>query len=78
MTDDGRGYLIHIPSMIISKRDGEKLIDCFMNKNSHIILSISLKIDNPDNWVEYDMYYSSILDLVDFDFDGFNRIDSIL
>lgn len=64
--------------MFISKKDGDILKEAILKNNSHIIVSISLKISNPDNRVEYDLYYGSILDLVHFDFDGFNRIDDIL
>ena len=75
MSDDGRGDLVSIPSLLISNQDGNKIKN---QTNKEIIVRVPLLISNPDNRVEYDLYYSTILDLLEIDFDGFNRIDSLL
>ena len=70
MIDDGNGNGIRIPSMLVSKRHGEILLD-YLNKehtddlgNKQLLaLWASFEIDSPDNRVEYDFWYTSSDDL---------------
>lgn len=62
MADDGRGATIYLPSLFISKLDGEILKE-FLSNNTHVLVNIPLSISNSDNWVNYDLYYGSILEL---------------
>lgn len=48
-----------------------------INKD-HVIIKASLEISKPDNDVEYSLFYESIFDLLDFDFEGFKRINMVL
>lgn len=63
MSDDGTGGGLKIPSMLISKKDGEKLLK-FINHatqeelNSIVILA-SFEQNKPDDRVEYDIWYTS-------------------
>lgn len=64
MADDGTGHSISIPSFIIRKRDGNIIKDVVINSpNKNVYLKAELEIDHPDNRVEYELWYSSILDL---------------
>jgi hypothetical protein len=79
MSDDGTGAGIRIPSMLISKRDGLKLIDFMKTATVEELntISINAKFDmsRPDNRVEYDVWYSSSNDVaLDF-FHDFMKID---
>ncbi len=63
MSDDGTGNGIRIPSMLISKADGLKLID-FINtaseeERSQTALAAAFVMEHPDNRVEYDIWFSS-------------------
>lgn len=62
MADDGSGWSINIPSYIIRLEDGEKLIGALTN-GTQVTIKASLDIVHPDNRVEYDIWYASILDL---------------
>jgi hypothetical protein len=61
MIDDGTGADIQIPTVLISRESGDNLFaenaKAIENKEP-IILALEFKIDNPDNRVEYDLYYS--------------------
>ena len=62
MVDDGTGNGIQIPSVLISKTDGEKLIEKykeFSSKSKTIQLLASFEINRPDNRVEYDFWFTS-------------------
>mmetsp|Transcript_4394 Transcript_4394/g.7446 ORF Transcript_4394/g.7446 Transcript_4394/m.7446 type:complete len:227 (-) Transcript_4394:755-1435(-) len=63
MTDDGTGAGIRIPSMLISKKDGQKLIDFLQTATQEQLDQIAMmavfNISRPDNRVEYDLYFSS-------------------
>jgi hypothetical protein len=79
MSDDGSGSGIRIPSMLISKTDGDKLLDFLKTATQpeldqvHILASFDMY--RPDNRVEYDIWYSSSNDLaLDF-IQSFMKID---
>jgi hypothetical protein len=82
MSDDGTGGGIRIPSMIISKDDGKRLID-FLHRSSldeinKIAVIAMFDLDKPDNRVEYDYFYTSSNDrALDF-LDDFRNVDSKL
>lgn len=61
MADDGTGQSINIPSFIIRFADAEK-IKATMAKNQSVFIKNELEIVHPDNRVEYELWYSSILD----------------
>lgn len=64
MADDGTGHSINIPSFMIRKRDGNIIKDVVINNPSKkVYLKAELEINHPDNRVEYELWYSSILDL---------------
>jgi len=63
MTDDGGAGGIRMPSILIGKSDGRKIVD-FMKTASQteldqLAVMISFDIGRPDNRVEYDIWYSS-------------------
>jgi hypothetical protein len=63
MKDDGTGNAIRIPSMLISKSDGKKLIDYLKRATDEEIDQIAIMaefiMNKPDNRVEYDLWYTS-------------------
>ena len=63
MTDDGTGGGIRTPSMLISKKDGQKLIDFFetasLDELNQLVIMANFEMTRPDNRVEYDVWYSS-------------------
>ena len=63
MSDDGTGAGVRIPSLLVSKTDGKKLIDFLKSASEIELKQISLVADfdirRPDNRVEYDFWYSS-------------------
>jgi hypothetical protein len=63
MSDDGSGAGITIPSMIISKSDGAILKEFLMKQNSSLTVKASLSaeflIHNPDNKVQWNLWYTS-------------------
>lgn len=64
MADDGTGHSINIPSFIIRKKDGNIIKSFVINDNSSsVYLKAELEMVHPDNRVEYELWYSSILDL---------------
>lgn len=65
MVDDGTGNGIQIPSIMISKTDGETLISEYKNlatEDKRIKLVISFDMNRPDDRVEYDIWYSTSSD----------------
>lgn len=63
MSDDGSGAGLRIPSMMISKKDGDKILK-FMSEASleeleSIRMTASFDMKRPDNRVEYDVWFSS-------------------
>ena len=79
MSDDGSGAGLRIPAVLVSKEDGDKLID-FMSTASkdeldQLLLLAEFDIKRPDNRVEYDVWYSSANDVaLDF-FEDFIEVD---
>ena len=64
MVDDGTGNGINIPSLLITKKDGEAIINeikaCSMShKTTCVQLVARFDLPHPDNRVEYDLWYSS-------------------
>lgn len=59
MVDDGNGNGIRIPSMLITKRDGEVIKEFLLEKKEKIALMATFQFDRPDNRVEYDFWYTS-------------------
>jgi hypothetical protein len=62
MSDDGTGAGIRTPSMLISKKDGTKLIEYLESVNASKLAEVSImakfEMGRPDNRVEYDIWYS--------------------
>eukprot|EP00826_Nyctotherus_ovalis_P051438 TRINITY_DN6426_c0_g1_i7.p1 TRINITY_DN6426_c0_g1~~TRINITY_DN6426_c0_g1_i7.p1 ORF type:complete len:329 (+),score=53.20 TRINITY_DN6426_c0_g1_i7:539-1525(+) len=69
MIDDGTGAGIAIPTVIITKDFGNALkqavADCEesnkspMNRKQFVVLLVDFEMDNPDDRVEYDLWYTS-------------------
>lgn len=80
MSDDTTGTGIKIPSMLISKKDGLKLkqfMQVHKTDEDRVVLLADFIMENPDNRVEYDFYYSSSDDrALDFlrDFEEYNAL----
>ena len=70
MPDDGRGNEVSIPSVLISYEDGEKLKKFYTdNKNNktvlqNIKLEINFEMENKDNTVNYDIWYTPDMEKV--------------
>jgi hypothetical protein len=66
MSDDGTGTGILIPSMIISKKDGEKLKDFLKTASAEDAFQASLQVEfileNHDNTVQWQIWYTSAND----------------
>jgi len=62
MADDGSGWSINIPSFFIRNKDGNK-IKSSIDDGKNVYIKAELEISNPDNRVEYDLWYSSFLDI---------------
>lgn len=79
MVDDGTGNGIQIPSVMISKTDGEKLIDQYneiQENKGYVKLKVTFEMSRPDDRVEYDIWFSSFNDKgLDFisNFEPFHR-----
>lgn len=63
MSDDGTGSGIRIPSMLISKKDGE-ILKKFLTQQPEDItekaaLTAEFVMENPDNTVEWELFYTS-------------------
>mmetsp|Transcript_13087 Transcript_13087/g.22086 ORF Transcript_13087/g.22086 Transcript_13087/m.22086 type:complete len:415 (+) Transcript_13087:46-1290(+) len=79
MSDDGTGAGLRIPSLLVSKRDGLKLIDFIETASSEelsqMIMIADFNIQRPDNRVEYDFWYTSS-DQLSLDFiQDFSKLD---
>ena len=63
MSDDGTGGGIRIPSMLIGKTDGRKLIDFLQRADDKEIDQTAIMaqfiMEKPDDRVEYDLWYTS-------------------
>lgn len=63
MSDDGSGSTINIPSFIIRKRDADIIKKELANTNSSkVYIKAQLDMAHPDNRVEYEFWYSTVLD----------------
>jgi len=66
MSDDSTGMGIPIPAMLISFADGEKIVNFLETasdeEKKQAALSAEFVMNNPDNRVEYAVWYSSIDD----------------
>lgn len=81
MSDDGSGAGIRIPSMIISSKDGKKLLDflerCSEEELAQLTLIAEFDISRPDNRVEYDFWFTQTDDkAMDF-LSDFARVDKM-
>jgi len=69
MSDDGSGAGIRIPSMLISKADGIKIVDFLKTASAEELDTLSfladftLKRQDGKNMVDYDLWYSSTSDV---------------
>lgn len=64
MSDDGSGSTINIPSFIIRKRDATLIKETLSKQNaSSVYVRAGLEIAHPDNRVEYEFWYSTVLDV---------------
>jgi hypothetical protein len=80
MSDDGTGGGIRIPSMLIGKTDGKKLIE-FVTKGTdqeleQVAIMAEFHMEKPDNRVEYDIWFTSSNDrALDFisDFEEYDQ-----
>ena len=63
MTDDGTGGGLKIPSMLISRMDGKKLLDFLKTASEEelkqVTIMASFDLNKPDNRVEYDLWYTT-------------------
>ena len=58
------GYSLAIPYFKIFGEDGETIIRYMTKKDSKsVYIKVDLSLANPDNRVEYELWYSSILDI---------------
>ena len=83
MSDDGTGGGIRIPSMIVSKDDGRKLIDFLQRSSENEVKKIAViamfELDKPDNRVEDDYFYTSsndrALDFIKYFYEDMVKFD---
>jgi hypothetical protein len=67
MSDDGTGHSINIPSFIIRKKESDMIkASLLKSKDQKVYIKAELELAHPDNRVEYEFWYSSILD-IEFD-----------
>lgn len=63
MSDDGTGGGIRIPSMLIGKTDGKKLLDFLKRASEEEIDQTAIMaqfiMEKPDDRVEYDLWFTS-------------------
>lgn len=63
MSDDGTGSSVNIPSFLLNKRDCDLIKETIVNKpDASIYVRAELDIVHPDNRVEYEYWYSTVLD----------------
>lgn len=61
--DAALGYKLTIPYMKVLADDGKKLKDYLEAQRLPVFIKVDLGLTRPDNRVEYELWYSSILDL---------------
>lgn len=66
MADDGGGMSIHIPSFLISYKNGQLLKE-FISQDRHVVIKTRLGITTPENSVVYELWYSSAIDFLSWD-----------
>mmetsp|Transcript_43295 Transcript_43295/g.66508 ORF Transcript_43295/g.66508 Transcript_43295/m.66508 type:complete len:98 (+) Transcript_43295:235-528(+) len=66
MIDDGEGNDINIPTVMIDKLDGDRLVD-ILNTNikdseqkNYVSMTFKFEMPHPDNRVEYEYWMSSL------------------
>ena len=69
---DGNGYMVDIPTLLIDRAHGEKLLDIYHETASiaseQVELSARIEIlDRTKDKISYSMYYGSILDFEHYD-----------
>ena len=57
MADDGSGYNITIPSVLMFKQDADPIKSALMKK-TNVMLELSWTLPNPDDHVEWDLWTS--------------------
>jgi hypothetical protein len=62
MSDDGTGSTINIPSFIIRKKDADLIKSTLSGVVAPVYIKAELDITHPDNRVEYELWYSTVLD----------------
>jgi len=62
MSDDGTGFSLKTPSLLLRQEDS-KQIEKYLNKGERVVFRVSLDITHPDNRVEYELWYATVLDL---------------
>lgn len=64
MTDDGSGHSISIPSFIIRKKEADAIKKVLLSQDTqNVYIKAQFEMSHPDNRVEYELWYSSILDV---------------
>eukprot|EP00826_Nyctotherus_ovalis_P027702 TRINITY_DN2167_c0_g3_i1.p1 TRINITY_DN2167_c0_g3~~TRINITY_DN2167_c0_g3_i1.p1 ORF type:complete len:357 (-),score=83.68 TRINITY_DN2167_c0_g3_i1:372-1442(-) len=69
MVDDGTAYEIVIPTILVSKSDGQKIKQTVLDTESEnkgktkhkefVVLMVDFEMEKPDDRVEYDIWYTS-------------------
>jgi hypothetical protein len=69
MVDDGTGLDVAIPTVMINRVDGEKIKKAILDteaankdatkKKEYVVLLVNFEMENPDDRVEYDVWYTS-------------------
>jgi len=62
-SDAALGYKLTIPYMKVFADDGKKLKEYLAANRLPVFIKVDLGLTRPDNRVEYELWYSSILDL---------------
>lgn len=66
MADDGSGYDITIPSVLLFKQDADPIKEA-LEKNENVMLELTWSLPNPDDHVEWDLWTTPV-DYVSSDF----------
>jgi extracellular elastinolytic metalloproteinase len=64
MSDDGTGHSINIPAFFIRKQDADTIKEYLDTEDtSSVYIKGEMEMVHPDNRVEYEFWYSTILDI---------------
>lgn len=63
MADDGSGLTINIPSFLITKPEADMIKKSLTKSIGSVYVKGDIEMVHPDNRVEYELWYSSILDI---------------